>query len=254
MIKLNRRNKRILTALAPIVVILVGVAYGVRQGSEVAIETQDVANTSPPPAIVYTSAISDCTLEVSNYLPDGRRSYGHGVVLQHNGETFVLTSTMIFTHEGDITVGKGRFTYTAEIACQDDDLGLVALKCNLREGTSSVEVTDLPSIPPGVAVQVDEGEVNTLEYMNDYWVMLDGSLSVEATGMPVVQDNELVGIIVGLNRVNTKQAIMVGNQGIREFVDELTRPEPVYEDDYEDDYTADEDLPFGGFFRNIFGG
>ncbi len=205
---------------------------------------------APLPVFVDTLTLEECTLDVSNYRSDGSRSYGQGVVVQYEDETFVLTSTMIFTHGGDITVGTGRFIFTATISHRDDELGLVALKCDLRKGTSSANITEFPSIPPGVLVQAGENEVNTLEYMNDYWVILDGSFPADVTGLPVSQNGELVGIIVGLNRANMKQAIMVSNRGIREFVDELTRPDPpAY--GYEDE---DEDLPFGGFFRRVFGG
>jgi len=230
-------------------------------GTSVSTPDEIPSDEAPLPVIDYKTTFSDCTVEVSNYKEDGSRSYGQGVVVQHQGDTFVLTSTMIFTHAGDITVGEGRFTFDAEISHRDEDLGLVALKCDLREGSSYVTITDFPSIPPDVLVQVGENEVNTLEYMNDEWVMLDGGFPVDTTGAPVSQNGDLVGIIVGLNRVNTEQAIMVGNHGIQTFVEDMFRPEqPTFDraydgnpNEYTDEYT-DEELPFGGFFRRMFGG
>lgn len=177
----------------------------------------DLSSPDPPIERVYTP--SEATVEVSNYMPDGSRSYGKGVIVKHDGTTFVLTSSMIFTHKGQITVDYVNIRYTADIIHQNDVWGLVALECPFMEGTRTTKINEFPNHPPGAQVVVgDWGEVNTLEYINDDWVILDGNLPVSSTGMPTENDGELVGVIIGLNRVNVKQAIMVGNRAIKEFI------------------------------------
>ena len=179
---------------------------------------------SPPVERVYTP--SECVVEVSNYMSDGRRSHGRGVIVKDHGKTFVLTSSMIFTHEGEIAVDYVNVRYTAEIINQNDVWGLVALECSFMEGTRYTKINEFPNHPPDTQVLVGNwGEVNVLEYANDDWVILDGNLPAGATGMPTENAGGLVGIIVGLNRANVKQAIMVGNRAIREFTKQVTHME-----------------------------
>jgi hypothetical protein len=164
----------------------------------------------------------DCVVDVSNWMEDGQRSYGRGVVVNYGGETFILTSSMIFTHDGDIMINRdidsnSTLPCAASIIHQNDIWGLVALDCYL-EGVPSVEINEYPNHPPGTTATVGTwGEVNTLEYISDDWVLLDGNLPSEATGMPVEDKGGLVGIVVGLNRVDKTQSIMVGNRAIKEF-------------------------------------
>ncbi len=192
----------------------------------------------PPPMIVYDYTPSECVVDVSNYTPDGQRSYGQGVIVKDRGKTFVLTSSMIFTHEGDIMINHDVDSNTRRVACdatiihQNDNWGLVALDYYF-EGAPSIEINEFPNHPTDAQVLIGDQTVNTLKYMNDDWVILDGNLPPEATGMPAENDGELVGIIVGLNKANQKQAIMVGNRAIKEFVYQISLiddagPPPVF--------------------------
>lgn len=185
-------------------------------------QVQPLPTPELPIAHIYTP--SECMVEVSNHLKNGSRPYGKGVIVEHNGMTFVLTSSMIFTHNGEITIDYRNVRYAAEIIHDSEVWGLTALKCSLLSDTPSIEINDYPNHPPDTQVVVGNwGEVNTLEYMNDDWVIVDGNLPASATGMPTENAGELVGIIIGLNRANMKQAIMVGNRAIREFCDQVLR-------------------------------
>ncbi len=188
-------------------------------------------DSSQPPASpsqverVYTP--SEAMVEVSNYTPNGHKSYGKGVVVKNNGKTFILTSSMIFTHEGQIMVNRDRrdrIACAATIIHQNDVWGLVALDCYL-EGSPFVELNYDPNIPPDVQVFVGNlYTADTLEYINDDWVLLNNNLPPKATGMPVAcYYNGLVGVIVGLNSANQEQAIMVGNRALTEFCDQVVR-------------------------------
>ena len=191
--------------------------------ADLEINLWDAPLAEPPPMVERVYTPSECVVDVSNWTAEGQRSYGRGVVVNYGGETFVLTSHMIFTHEGYIVVNAEdatgyRVGYAASIIHQSDVWGLVALECSLLEGTPSITLNAYPNHPPGTTATVGTwGEVNTLEYINDDWVLLDGSLPAIATGMPVENRGGLVGIIVGLNRVDKTQSIMVGNRAIKEF-------------------------------------
>jgi hypothetical protein len=137
---------------------------------------------------------------------------------------------MIFTEWGDITVKWGEMTYEAEPIYINRELGLVALQIDGLVPT--VELNFDPSIPPGIPVVVGGREVNTLEYINDDWVLLDGSLPIHHTGMPVTQNGEIIGIIVGLNIANQEQSIMASNHALNVFANQVSMlevpPLPIY--------------------------
>ncbi len=178
--------------------------------------------TPPPVERVYTP--SEAMVKVSVY-QDGQRSYGHGTIVHHNDQIFVLTSSMLFTKDRDsIIIDQDEHSFGAEILYKNDVWGLVALDCPLIEmNIPFVELNGDPNIPPGVPVSVGDLYIaNTLEYINDDWVLLDNSLPPKATGMPVTQNDALVGVVVGINRINMEQAIMVGNRALKKFCDEAT--------------------------------
>jgi hypothetical protein len=177
----------------------------------------------PPPATyqedrVYTP--SEATVEVSAYF-DGLRTYGKGIVIRHNDRMFVLTSSMIVAVAFDrLEVKMEGETYNAYFIDRNDSFGLVALECEL--GTPFVELNDDPNIPPFVQVGVNGWPASTLEYINGDWALLgDLPEGEDCTGQPVVQNGELVGIVVGMNRINRDQAIAVGNRALNEFADSL---------------------------------
>jgi hypothetical protein len=181
------------------------------------------APPEPPPAVyledrVYTP--SEATVEVSAYF-NGLRTYGKGIVIRHSDRTFVLTSSMIVAVAFDkLEVKVEGETYNAYFIDRNDSFGLVALECEL--GIPFVELNGDPNIPPLVPVGINGWSAWTLEYINDDWVLLgDLPEGEDCTGKPVVQNGELIGIIVGMNRINRDQAIMVGNRALNEFVKTL---------------------------------
>jgi hypothetical protein len=172
---------------------------------------------SPPPLSMHVYTPSECVIEVSNYLPDGRQTSGKGIVLDCNGEFIILTSSMIFTHEGEYRVGNCK----AELIHQNDVWGLIALRCFLKKGTAAISLNETPNLLLGTQAWSGENVVQVLEYLNDDWIILTGNLLAEDTGMPVEQGRDLVGIIIGLNCIDTQQAIMVSIHAIREFVNQV---------------------------------
>jgi hypothetical protein len=180
-------------------------------------------NLDGPPVAIFngvqidnTPTPFDCTVAVSAYQGD-QRYYGHGVVVTHKGETFVVTSWMIFAEERDfITVGTGDTSQEVEVLYKDADHGLVALTI---KADWSVELNDDPNIPPEVEVFVGTKAVNTAEYIDEYWIVLDGELPIDTAGVPVTNWSRLVGVVVGRCVGDDTQAIMCGNRGLREFCD-----------------------------------
>jgi len=190
--------------------------YDIHRDKEVILE-----KISPPPPIEHVYTPSEATVEVSAYF-DGQRSYGKGIVVRRNGQMFVLTSSMIFNEDvGYITVEMAGITPTAEIFHQNDVWGLIALRCHLTN-TPSIELNDDPNIPSLVPVGIKGLSATTLEYINYDWVLLGDLLEEDCTGCPVTQNGYVVGIVVGMNRINQNQAIMVGNRALKEFCDQAT--------------------------------
>jgi len=176
----------------------------------------------PAPSIqrIYTAA--EATVEVSAYF-DGKRSYGHGIVVRRNDQMFVLTSSMIFNEDVEyITVDIAGWTCITEVLHQNDVWGLVALEYYLLEDVPFIELNDDPNIPPLVVVGIKGVSATTLGYVNDDWVMLGDIPEEDCTGCPVTQNGDVVGIIVGVNRGNRNQAFMVGNRALKEFCDQAT--------------------------------
>lgn len=178
----------------------------------------DLVLPQPPPVErVYTP--SEATVEVSAYF-DGQRAYGRGIVVRHNDQMFVLTSSMISSEKTDSIIVGGE--YVAEVLHQNNIWGLLALDCFIGAGTPFVELNDDPNIPPLVQVGVNGWPASTLEYINDDWVLLGDIPEEDCTGCPVTQNGYVVGIVVGINRINRDQAIMVGNRALKAFCDEAT--------------------------------
>ena len=174
----------------------------------------------PPPQIKRVYTPSEATVDVSAYF-NGQRSYGKGIIVRRNGQMFVLTSSMILNEDVECIAVETEWTSTAVVLHQNNVWGLVALECHLPANTPFVELNDDPNIPPLVQVVIDGLSASTLKYINDDWVLL-GDLPEDRTGCPVVQNDYIVGIVVGMNQINRDQAIMVGNRALKEFCDQAT--------------------------------
>lgn len=103
----------------------------------------DTSVELPPPvdmSLVRVYTPSEATVEVSAYFDD-QRSYGRGIVIQHNGRMFVLTSSMIFNKDVEyITVPWREWDFPAKVIHRNDILGLVALDCGLPLNTPHIDL------------------------------------------------------------------------------------------------------------------
>ncbi len=209
------RNKSAVVAVVTAMIVMVVLAL-VCSDAEV-----DSPPVDTPVNNIFIPA-SEATVEVSVYF-DNQRSYGKGVVVRHNEQKFVLTSLMILSGGMEyINVESTGWSSIAEILHQNSVLGLVALGCNLPDNTPFVELNDYPSVPPYVQVDINGWAVSTLEYINSDWVLLDNLPKEDCTGYPVTQSGYFIGIVIGMNRINQDQAIMVGNRALKEFCGEAT--------------------------------
>jgi hypothetical protein len=178
----------------------------------------------PPMPFYAESCLEDFTVNVSS-LYDGGRRYGKGVIVESDGKTFVLTSRMIFVDDHEkisVEFGtKGNWSVRGELVAINDEFGLA---CVTAEPGWSVgcKINDLPNWPPCTTVNMRGLTLNTLEYISDDWLLVEGGVTEDDTGAPTWMNGELVGIIVGLNSVDRSQAIMVGIRAIREFVDTIS--------------------------------
>ena len=209
---MSHKTGAIVFALGALLTLMGMVFYDIYLGEE-------VRSMPPPVDRVYTPF--EATVEVSAYF-DEQRSYGYGIVVRHNGQMFVLTSSMIFNEDVEyITVGMTEWSARAEVLHQNDVWGLVALECCFMSTVPFVELNDDPNLPPGVPVEINTLTASTLEYINDDWALI-GDLPEDCTGHPVTQNGYVVGIVVGMNRINKQQAVMVGNRALKEFCDKAT--------------------------------
>jgi hypothetical protein len=188
------------------------------------IENQEVIVYDPPPAIRAPLTIEDCVVDVSALYLD-QMHYGKGVIVEHSGETFILTSSMIFVDPFEsITVRVGpNWIVRGDIVHSNEVWGLTAVACEpgFNEGWP---ISEAPNIPPDTESTTTDGEsidlIEVLQYINDDWFLITG-VNGDYDGAPLINGGEITGIIIGVNRINTKQAIAVGNRAIKEFCDQV---------------------------------
>ena len=122
--------------------------------------------TPPPVERVYTP--SEATVEVSAYFDD-QRAYGKGVIVQHTGQKFVLTSSMILNKDVDwiTVVGDREIALVAEVLHQNDIWGLVALECHLAN-TPFIELNDDAYCALFSKLMIQAVETGDEEVITDY--------------------------------------------------------------------------------------
>ncbi len=178
----------------------------------------------PLPIEQVPLTIEDCVVKVEAVQKE-HKHYGKGVVVEANGMTFILTSQMIFVGGfEEIIIGAGEWTATGEVIATSKEWGLVALAC--EPGFSrGWPISDAPSIPPqteSTAVTATERmPVEILDYINDNWFMITG-VDENYVGVPLMNGEDITGIIVGQNQANMQETIAVANWAIREFCDQVT--------------------------------
>jgi hypothetical protein len=182
----------------------------------------DAHFVEPPMPFYAEPCLEDFTVNVSALCNGGRR-YGKGVIVENDGKTFILTSRMVFVDDHEkisVEFGtKGNWTVRGELVATNVEWGLACVAAD--PGWSVGCSINGLNVPPGTEVEMRGLIINTLEYISDDWVLVEGGVTGDDTGEPVWMNGELVGIIVGLNSVDRNQAIMVGIEAIREFVDTI---------------------------------
>jgi hypothetical protein len=171
------------------------------------VEQNEVVVIDAPLPLEYGGVVS-----IKHFTPDGTIA-GGGVLLQHKDALFVLTSSMVFPGDvGTITVfGDDDIGRTATAISESEELGLMALSIE-AENLVPYELTDEPNLPVG-------DDVLTYLRKNPDWMVVDG---VYITGEPIFRQDDLVGIVIGVNSVDENQAIVAGNNAIVAFADSLT--------------------------------
>lgn len=210
------RQKKIITFLLIIATASLFIAIGV-----IVYDSKPVQVETELPKIIK---LNDCLVEVSAHTP-GERRYGNGILMQKNGQTFVLTSEMIFINEFEsiqVKYQDGLIVY-AELIATDSLYGLAAL--DVSDHMEGFEVDRAPNLPPDAETEVftlqGSAHAKVKRYINPDWMILSG-LDNTFVGAPLVNGGQVSGIVVGVNRINATEAIAVGNRAIQEFVDRIT--------------------------------
>jgi hypothetical protein len=183
---------------------------------------------TPEPPVPEVPTYFDSLVQVTAHNPN-ESHVGSGILVQHNGVVFVLTSKMIFTEsDTSFDVLLNGITYSAGVALKDEARGLVALDLPVNFGGCKID--DAPNLPPDATAQVcsldGDTRVTVQRYLTDPdWMMLDGYVPGKSTGAPMItRDGHLAGIVIGVNTENAGEAFAVGNHAIREFAELATKP------------------------------
>ncbi len=230
----STQDKAIAGAIIGIVIICVCMCF---VPANVTISESPEVQEAPVPVTVTST--SDPVARVIVAQTDGVLVVGGGVLV---GDTLV-TSEMLFTKPfKSILVLINEEEITAKLLTKRD--GLAALKVGRDDGLE-ISVGGLEIGEGGTtAVSGRYYSVSAVSHVlnNDNWVLVDGDIPITCTGDPVYRGGELVGVIVGINKTNNEQAIMMNVTGIVEFlagpmeIPEEVIETPVYQDSYQDSY------------------
>lgn len=170
-----------------------------------------------PPAPVEVTVLDSLVL-VKHNTPDGQIT-GGGVLLLHNDSLFVLTSSMLFPEDvGGVTVTPADgILRRATVIAASKTLGLAALRVHELGTLLPYELSDDPNLPPGV--EMVTGNVLTYLRKNPDWMVMNGGPYI--TGTPIVHQDDVVGIVVGVNSLDENQAIVAGNHALVTFANTI---------------------------------
>jgi hypothetical protein len=180
-------------------------------------------------AVIEPVTIEQCVVSVFA-LKGNQQRYGKGVVVEYDGETFVLTSNMILVDGWDsIDVIMNDWTARDFSVQVDEGYGLAAF--STEPGFfQGYPISDAPNLPPNTETVAINNEnnvlVTVLDYINDDWFLITG-VTENYIGAPLVNGGEITGIVVGINSINSNQAIAVGNRAIKEFVRDVVDAPPL---------------------------
>jgi len=185
---------------------------------------QEVNIEDSPPVIREPLILEQCVVDVTAIYKDQRRC-GKGVVIEKNGETFVLTTTMIFVDDFEsITIEiEPNWIVQGELIHRNEICGLAAVNCEpgFNEGYPISDEPDFTPIAETTAVSnLSRAPVWVLDYLNDDWMLIIG-VDDTYVGAPLINLDEITGLVIGQNKIDLTQAIAVGNRGITEFVDQV---------------------------------
>jgi len=215
---------------------------------------QEVRVDSPPPIVEPEPlTIENCVVGVST-LHNGQRRFGNGVIVEENGETFILTSNMIFVDDYEsITITIDEWTASGELITTSDECGLAAVRSDpeFNEGYPISVASNIPAQTKSVAIsEIGSAHVMVLNYISDDWFLITG-VDENFVGAPLVNGGEITGIVIGQNRVSLTQSIVVANEAIKAFVEQVmllgkTGPPVLYEPPLPLQPPANPNLLFGG--------
>jgi hypothetical protein len=182
----------------------------------------ELGTNSPEPPLPDRSLLTptNCAIGVVNHLP-GHTMNGYGIPIRHEGKTIVLTSQMILTRGvGAMVVRLNGKEYPASVLKDNKNWGLAALAVYTDDRLPAVKLLEqyLP-IGAEALVPLDEPHrVRVKRYTK--WMILSGGIPRNSCGAPVLVDDELVGLVIGVNRKNMREAVAADARTLLEFAGE----------------------------------
>ncbi len=187
---------------------------------------------------------ADYMVRITNRHADGRRTW-HGILIRDHNRVIVVTSRLVFTDGFDgTTLSFNRQTHQTRFLVQDEKMGLVALHVYTNDAVAlpAISLSDDPNLPPDVSALVSTPQKDFVVVVQGYmtarelptptavdWMLLGGDLPDTCVGAPVTHNNDVVGVVIGLNSLNRKHAIAASLCTLRKFVGFATSIDRVSE-------------------------
>ncbi|KKK85561.1 hypothetical protein LCGC14_2772070, partial [marine sediment metagenome] len=194
---------------------------------------------SPPP-----TRPTDYMVRITNRHKNGQRTW-HGILIRDHNRVVVITSRLVFTNGFDgTTLSFNGQVYQTRFLVQDEKMGLVALHVYTNDAVAlpAISLNDEPNLPPDVSALVSTPQKDFVVVVQGYmtprktpahgavdWMLLGGDLPDTCIGAPVTHNNDVVGLVIGLNSLNRKHAIAASMYTLRKFVGFATSNDRVSE-------------------------
>ena len=171
--------------------------------------------SEPPPAISYVDV---SIVDVASLTPN-HTLRGSGIVIRRSGRAFVVTSKSLFAYGvGAITINDK----PASVLLHDDIWGLTALYI-YDDVPLPPDIAIAENLPAGSEVTLGSDQTATIdEYLRRRrnWMVVSPPPE-PCIGKPLIQDEEVVGLILGRNRIDETTVIAVDATQLDAFINRV---------------------------------
>jgi hypothetical protein len=167
--------------------------------------------SEPPPPISY---IDVSIVDIASLTPN-HTLRGSGIVVRRSGRAFVVTSKSLFAYGvGAITINDK----PASVLLHDHIWGLTALYI-YDDVPLPPDIAIAENLPAGSEVTLGNQTATIDEYLRRqrHWMVVSPPPE-PCIGKPLIQDEEVVGLILGRNRIDETTVIAVDATQLDAFI------------------------------------